>query len=64
MYVTPIIPIYPSSHLSFWLTIRLFSKSVSVLFSGNMFIGSNLRITSINDIMGYLSFPFDLFNVI
>ena len=64
MYVTPIIPIYPSSHLSFWLTIRLFSKSVSVLFCGNMFIGSNRRITCIPDIIGYWSFPLDLLNLI
>ena len=64
MYVSPIILIYPSSHLSFRLTISLFYKSVSVFFCGNMFIGSNLRITCINDIIGYLSFPFDLLNVI
>ena len=31
---------------------------------GNMFIGSNLRITCINDIIGYLSYPFDLLNLI
>ena len=58
MYVNPIVLIYPSSHLSFWLTISLFDKSVSVCFCGNMFIGSNLRITCINDIIGYLSSPF------
>ena len=60
MYVSPIILIYPSSHLSFWLTISLFYKSVSVFFCGNRFIGSNLKITCINDIIGYLSFTFDL----
>ena len=64
MYVKPIVLIYPSSHLSFWLTISLFDKSVSVFFCGNMFIGSNLRITCINDIIGYLSYPFDLLKVI
>ena len=64
MHATPIILIYPSSHLSFWLTISLFQKSVSVFFCGNMFIGSNLRRPCINDIIGYLSFPFDLLNVI
>ena len=42
----------------------LFYKSVSVFFCGNMFIGSNLRITCINDIIGYLSFPFDLLYLI
>ena len=30
MYVIPIVPTYLSSHLSFWLTISLFYKSVSV----------------------------------
>ena len=64
MHATPIILIYPSSHLSFWLTISLFQKSVSVFFCGNMFIGSNLRITCINDIIGYLSYPCDLLNPI
>ena len=64
MYVNAIVLIYPSSHVSFWLTIRLFEKSVSVFFCGNMFIGSNLRRTCINDIMGYLSYPFDLLNLI
>ena len=63
MYISPIILNYPSSLLSFWLTISLFYKAVSVFFCGNMFIGSNLRITCINDIIGYLSFPFDLLNV-
>ena len=62
MYVNAIVLIYPSCHLSFWLTISLFHKSVSVFFCGNMFIGSNLRITSINDIRGYLSYPFFLIN--
>ena len=37
---------------------------VCVCFCGNMFIGSNLRITCINDIIGYLSYPFDLLNLI
>ena len=64
MYVNPIVLIYPSSHLSFWLTISLFDKSVSVFFCGNMFIGSNLRITCINDIIGCLSYPFHLLNLI
>ena len=64
MYVSPIILIYPSSHLSFWLTIILFYKSLSVFFCENMFIGSNLRITCINDTIGDLSFPFDLLNLI
>ena len=63
MYVKPIVLIYPSSHVSFWLTISLFDKSVSVFFCGNMFIGSNLSITCINDIIGYLSYPFDLLNL-
>ena len=58
MYVNPIVLIYPSSHVSFWLTISLFDKSLSVFFCGNMFIDSNLRITCINDIIGYLSYPF------
>ena len=58
MYVNAIFLIYPSSHLSFWLTITLFDKSVSVFVCGNMFISSNLRITCINDIIGYLSYPF------
>ena len=64
MYVSPIILIYPSSHLLFWSAISLFYKSVSVFFCGNMFIGSNLRITCINDTIGHLSFPFDLLNLI
>ena len=64
MYVSPIVLIYLSSHLSFWLTISLFYKSVSVFFSGNMFIGSNLSITGIYDIIGYLSFPFDILTLI
>ena len=64
MYLKPIVLIYPSSHLSFWLTISLFDKSVSVFFCGNMFIGSNLKITCINDIIGYLSYLFDLLNFI
>ena len=64
MYVNTIVLSYPSSHLSFWLTISLFDKSVSVFFCGNMFIGSNLRITCRNDIIGYLSYPFDLLNLI
>ena len=64
MYVNAIVLIYPSSHLSFWLTISLFQKSVSVFFCGNMFIGSNLRRPCINDIIGYLSFPLDLLNLI
>ena len=63
MYVSPIVLIYPSSHLSFWLTISLFDKSVSVFFCGNMFIGNNLRITCIRDIIGYLSFLLDLLNL-
>ena len=53
--VSPIVLIYPSYHLSFWLTITLFYKSVSVFLCENTFIGSNLRITCINDIIGYLS---------
>ena len=56
MYVNPIVLIYPSSHVSFWLTISLFDKSLSVFWCGNMFIGRNLRITCINDIIGYLSY--------
>ena len=64
MYFNPIVLIYPSSHLSFWLAISLFDKSVSVFFCGNMFMGSHLRITFINDIVGYLSYPFDLLNLI
>ena len=64
MYVNAIVLIYPSSHLSVWLTISLFYKSVSVFFCGNMFIGSNLRLTCVNDTIGYLSFPFDLLNLI
>ena len=64
MYVSTRIVIYPSSHLSFWLTISLFYMSVSVFFCGNMFIGSNLRITCINDTKGYLSFPYDLLKLI
>ena len=64
MYVNAIFLIYPTSHLSFWLTISLFDKSVSVYFCGNMFIGSNLRITCINDIIGYLSYPCYLLNPI
>ena len=64
MYVNPIVLIYPSSHDSFWLTISLFYKSVSDFFCGNMFIGSNLRITCINDLVRYLSYPFDLLNLI
>ena len=35
MYVNTIVLIYPSSHLSFRLTISLFDKSVSVFFCGN-----------------------------
>ena len=64
MYVSLIVLIYPSSHLSFWLTISFHYKSVNVFLCGNMFIGSNLRITCINDIIGYFSFPFDLLNLI
>ena len=64
MYVSPLVLNYPSFHLSFWLTISLFYKSVNVFFCGSMFIGSNLRITCINDITGYLSFPFDLLYLI
>ena len=63
MCATPIILIYPSSHLSFLLTISLSDKSVSVFFCGNMFIGSNLKITCINVIIRYLFFPFDLLNI-
>ena len=64
MYVNPIILIIPFLPPFIWLTIILFYKSVSVFFCGNIFIGSNFRITSINDIIGYLSFPFDLFHMI
>ena len=64
MYFNPIVLIYPSSHVSFWLTISLFDKSLSVFFCGNMFICRNLRITCINDIIGYLSYPFHLLNFI
>ena len=64
MYDSPIVLIYPSSHLSFWLSINLFYKSVRVFFCGNMFIGKNLGMTCVNDIVGYLSFPVDLLNLI
>ena len=40
-------------------------RESGVFFCGNMFIGSNLRITCIHGIIGYLSFPLDdLLNLI
>ena len=64
MYFSSIVLIFPFSHLSFWLTISWFYKSVRVFFCGNMFIGKNLRLSCVNDIVGYFSFPLDFLNLI
>ena len=36
MYVSPIVLIYPSSHLSFWLAIRLLSRNITFICTGKL----------------------------